>query len=701
MPALSLLLMATTLSAAPAYVTGNANACTATSCAVSLTSTNGGNLILLDLFVLDSTSVISVTDTQLNTYTLIGSPQTWSPYHFVERLYYAKNIRGGADTTTVTLSGSRYMEVRLYEYSGLDTSSPLDVSATQRTGTSAIGTSGTLTTTNANDLLFGFFHSDDDVTNTAGAGFTGRIPSSGGLLGEDENVGSTGSYSATMSFSGSADYVAFLVAFKAASGGGGGPPSITSLSTTTGAVGTSVTITGTNFGSTQGSSTVTFNGTVAASTSWSATSIVAPVPSGATTGNVVVTVSGVSSNGASFTVTGGSSNGYTYSRAITISHTKVPNTDQINFPVLISGTYSYLATTANGGNVTNANGYDITFTSDAAGTNPLAYERESYSAATGQVNFWVKIPTLSHTTDTVIYMFYGNSSVTTDQSNKTAVWDANYKGVWHLPNGSTLSANDSTSNANNGTITGATATTGQIDGAGSFSGSSQWIDVGNGSSLQITGSTLTVEAWVKTSESNPSSYERILVKELPGDASPFVAYGFARYAGTNTVYWLVSSGSTLGGVSPTSSLPIGAWTHLVGTYDGSNLKLYFNGTLNSTAANSGNINSTTKDVVIGADTEIGGEFFNGSIDEVRISNTVRSADWIATEYNNQINPSAFYTIGPAGSGGGGTGPSISGILVSDTATTATVSWTTDVSAGSRVDYGTTTGYGRMSAIPLW
>ena len=100
---------------------GNAKACTATSCAVSLTSTNAGDLIVLGLFVLDSTSVSSVNDTQGNTYTLIGSPQTWSPYHFVERLYYAKNIKGGANTTTVTLSGSKYMEVHLYDYSGLDT----------------------------------------------------------------------------------------------------------------------------------------------------------------------------------------------------------------------------------------------------------------------------------------------------------------------------------------------------------------------------------------------------------------------------------------------------------------------------------------------------------------------------------------------------------------------------------------------------
>jgi len=129
------------------------------------------------------------------------------------------------------------------------------------------------------------------------------------------------------------------------------------------------------------------------------------------------------------------SNGYVFRRAITIDHTKVPNTDQSNFPVLISGTYSYLATAPNGGDVTSLSGYDIIFTSDAAGTTVLPDERESYNYFTGAVLFWVKAPTLSHTTDTVIYMFYGNGSITTDQSNKMGVWDANYKGVWHLANG--------------------------------------------------------------------------------------------------------------------------------------------------------------------------------------------------------------------------------------------------------------------------
>ncbi|HKR26366.1 MAG TPA: IPT/TIG domain-containing protein [Acidobacteriaceae bacterium] len=87
-------------------------------------------------------------------------------------------------------------------------------------------------------------------------------------------------------------------------------PQVASLSPASGAIGTAVTITGSNFGSSQGTSTVTFNGTNATTiVSWSSTSIVADVPSLATTGNVVVTVSGIASPTSSstvFTVTGAS-----------------------------------------------------------------------------------------------------------------------------------------------------------------------------------------------------------------------------------------------------------------------------------------------------------------------------------------------------------------------------------------------------------
>jgi hypothetical protein len=77
-------------------------------------------------------------------------------------------------------------------------------------------------------------------------------------------------------------------------------PHISSLAPSAGAVGTSVTISGTAFGIATG--TVSFNGTAATVSSWSDTSIVVSVPTGTTTGSVVVTANGVASNGVTFTV---------------------------------------------------------------------------------------------------------------------------------------------------------------------------------------------------------------------------------------------------------------------------------------------------------------------------------------------------------------------------------------------------------------
>lgn len=79
-------------------------------------------------------------------------------------------------------------------------------------------------------------------------------------------------------------------------------PTITQLAPTTGMPGTVVTITGTNFGATKGTSTVKFNGLTATTSAWSATSITATVPASAATGPVVVTVGGIASAGVTFTV---------------------------------------------------------------------------------------------------------------------------------------------------------------------------------------------------------------------------------------------------------------------------------------------------------------------------------------------------------------------------------------------------------------
>ena len=148
------------------------------------------------------------------------------------------------------------------------------------------------------------------------------------------------------------------------------------------------------------------------------------------------------------------STGYGYQRVIVIDHTKVANTDQINYPFLFNSTDPDLATVDNGGHVTNPNGYDIIFSTDPNGQTRLDFEVEQYNPATGQLVTWIRIPTLSHTSDTIIYVFYGNPAITASQANPTGVWDSNYQAVYHLGNlPSTNVASDSTNFANNASFT--------------------------------------------------------------------------------------------------------------------------------------------------------------------------------------------------------------------------------------------------------
>ena len=82
-----------------------------------------------------------------------------------------------------------------------------------------------------------------------------------------------------------------------------------------------------------------------------------------------------------------------YARSITIDFTKVSATTQTDFPVLISGTYPYLAAIPTlGGKVANASGYDVGFYSDAGLTTKLKWETEKYVSTTGEVAYWVKVP---------------------------------------------------------------------------------------------------------------------------------------------------------------------------------------------------------------------------------------------------------------------------------------------------------------------
>jgi hypothetical protein len=353
-------------------------------------------------------------------------------------------------------------------------------------------------------------------------------------------------------------------------------------------------------------------------------------------------------SGSSWYSTGGT---WAYRRQITIDHTKVGGGSSLtNFPVVISVTDPDFKSSGNGGNVGTSDGTDILFTS-SDGTTKLSHEIETYASSTGQLVAWVKIPTLSATADTVIYMYYGNASAS-DQQDIAGTWDSNTKLVYHMDDLTTSTVDDSTSNGNDGTkrAAGGPAETAALVASGQqfTSSNHDYIDGGTASSLDV--SDFTVSGWMKFAGTGTvTGFQSLIWKGDGNSDSTFNYFLETNNAGNIRVGYAVSNGFKT--LDSTTALQGGAWYYFTGTYATAThtLSLYVNGQLENSAVEAFDPASVTSPLVVGACSSNSGtptcDNMNGTIDEVHVSDVARSAGWIATEYNNQSNPSAFAALG--------------------------------------------------------
>jgi DNA uptake protein ComE-like DNA-binding protein len=342
--------------------------------------------------------------------------------------------------------------------------------------------------------------------------------------------------------------------------------------------------------------------------------------------------------------------GYDYVKQIDIDNTQVSGTsDLIDFPLLINTTDSDLRSRGNGGYVENANGYDIAFTA-SDGVTLLDHEIEKYTATTGELVVWVRIPTLDYNDDTQIFMYYGNSSVSVDPST-TDTWNANYEAVWHLDEetagtGTSNLYEDATANNNDGDdLVSATGTDGQIGLGQEFDGNNDYIDV---SVMDPhTYDELTFSAWYKSANNGVADDEYIFAHY---DASSWFLIGptdDGSYDDYIRYYIEVNGGPSryyYGSIDVVDQ----QWHHIAAVRTATNIIVYVDGvvdlnTADLDAGESYTVNSTGTSPTIGYD-PVYANPVDGFLDEIRLTNSAMSQGWIVTEYNNQSDPSSFYTI---------------------------------------------------------
>jgi len=338
--------------------------------------------------------------------------------------------------------------------------------------------------------------------------------------------------------------------------------------------------------------------------------------------------------------------GSQYRRPITISNTMVGGgVDLTNFPVLINVTD---ATNLKypGGHVANANGYDIIFT-DATGT-PLNFQTESYTAASGIYIGWVKIPTLSASTTTTIYMYYGDGTISTDQSLATT-WDTNFVAVYHLSDYTDGTVDALNGNANSTSITAAKV----ANGVNGFS----YIDAAGGASSVYNNVTqnITVSGWVNFA--TKSIDQKIAGSEDNANGG----WKMGIYSDNTLEFECRTSANAPflnRGYGTPTTLSKNTWYYVAGQYSqgaGGYINTYVGGTANFTSGINDRGSSYATASVMGVSTgtlSLGCEAFapatanwSGTLDEIRISKVIRSVGWLQTEYNNQNSPGTYVTLG--------------------------------------------------------
>ena len=194
--------------------------------------------------------------------------------------------------------------------------------------------------------------------------------------------------------------------------------------------------------------------------------------------------------------------------------------------------------------------------------------------------------------------------------------------------GSGTAVTDASGNGNNGTVTNTTwSTSGRYRGALSFNGTTSVVTIPDSQSLHLS-SGMTLEAWVDPSTVN-ANYRDVIYKANDN------FYLEATSSNSSRPDAGLIAGGSYADAFGTSALAANTWSFLTETYDGSTLRLYVNGTLVASTAQTGAIATSTNPLQIGGDT-LYGQHFAGLIDNVRIYNVALSAAQIEADETTSV-----------------------------------------------------------------
>ncbi len=258
---------------------------------------------------------------------------------------------------------------------------------------------------------------------------------------------------------------------------------------------------------------------------------------------------------------------------------------------------------------------------DATQTGWLAVQWAGSLASTGTQTLRIYPPSSANT-----------SVAASDPYGSDNAFDDATQGYWPDGGGTDWTANGNDAATASGLES---ATTGQVGDATDYATSNNEASHASGAALQITDA-LTIDTWFRT---DGSFHNQAMI----GKAS-----SYSLWLRSTDVAWRTYDTSANLDQIDSADITTGAWHHAVAVFDGNSIELYMNGVLDNTTGlgTTKTLGGSTNDTLLaggpqgGTNTDGGYSF--GSLDNTSISDTARSADWVAEQYSQTSDQATFW-----------------------------------------------------------
>ena len=315
---------------------------------------------------------------------------------------------------------------------------------------------------------------------------------------------------------------------------------------------------------------------------------------------------------------------------LTISHTNI-DSDLSDFPVLIklsnsSGLTSFDGTLVFDELASDANRKKIAVTTED-GVSQCFVEIEKWSDSSEEAWLWVKVPSVSASSDTALYLYYDSTAAeNTDFVGDVTsypgqqVWTNGFYQVYHLSDTSAPLLDSTTTNATAppaGSY--ALATPAKIAEGIDWTGQGGAVDYFS----EFSPSQITVEVWIKEGSVDSSIHRWVSCAGSSGDMAVI-----RQDSGTAEFHFYIQTASTLRHIRVASAIDTN-WAYWAGTWDGTTQRAYKDGSQIGTPNVPGGSLEPIANISINSNSS---EYFTGLQDEVRVSTTSRNASWLKATY---------------------------------------------------------------------